>query len=178
MAIEGASVDIKNSRIGRSDKGVVLYNGELRLTDSRIRATTVGVAAASGSAVIVNNVFSSVREVIYAEDRANVQARGNRVYSQYVCRPQFRDRYRGRYEPYWRPGDGWECAFGSYPRNWWANEDGLLGLEYYDDGYSLDGYDRYQRGEGWYDRDGRYVYDERYRGEDRWSRGGGGFWGR
>jgi hypothetical protein len=177
VAIEGASVDISTSRVGRSDKGVVLYNGELRLTDSRIRATTVGVAAASGSAVIVSNVFSGVREVIYAEDRANVQARGNRVYSQYVCRPQFRDRYRGRYEPYWRPGEGWECAFGSYPRNWWDAEDGLLGLEYEDDGYSLDGYDRYRNGDGWYDRDGRYVYDERYRGEDRWSRGGG-FWGR
>ena len=41
VAIEGASVQIQNSRIGRSDKGVVLYNGELRLADSRVRATTV-----------------------------------------------------------------------------------------------------------------------------------------
>ena len=79
----------------------------------------------------------------------------------------------------WRPGDGWECARGAYPRDWWGQEDGLLGVEYYDDGYQLDGYDDYQDGNGWYDRDGRYVRDERYRGEDRWSRGGGGgFWGR
>ena len=176
VAIEGASVDIKNSRVGRSDKGVVLYNGELRLEDSRIRAATVGVAAASGSAVVVNNVFSGVRQVIYAEDRANVQARGNRVYSRNLCRPQFRDRYRGRYEPYWGPSNGWECALSSYPRNWWDAEDGLLGIEYYDDGYVLDGYDRYRDGWGWYDRDGRYISNDRWRGEDRWSRGGG--WGR
>ena len=176
MAIEGASVDIRNSRVGRSDKGVVLYNGELRLEDSRIRAATVGVAAASGSAVVVNNVFAGVREVIYAEDRANVQARGNRVYSRNLCRPQFRDRYRGRYEPYWGPNNGWECALSSYPRNWWDAEDGLLGIEYYDDGYVLDGYDRYRDGWGWYDRDGRYISNDRWRGEDRWSRGGG--WGR
>ena len=176
VAIEGASVDIRNSRVGRSDKGVVLYTGELRLEDSRIRAATVGVAAASGSAVVVNNVFAGVREVIYAEDRANVQARGNRVYSRNLCRPQFRDRYRGRYEPYWGPSNGWECALSSYPRNWWDAEDGLLGIEYYDDGYVLDGYDRYRDGWGWYDRDGRYISNDRWRGEDRWSRGGG--WGR
>lgn len=179
VVVEGASVSIENSRVCRSDKGVVLYSGELRLADSRVRATTVGVAAAAGNAVVVNNVFASMREVIYREPRANVQASGNRVWSQYVCRPQFRDRYRGRYEPYWRPGDGWECARGSYPRDWWSQEDGMLGVDYYDDGYRLDGYDDYQNGDGWYDRDGRYVQDDRYRGEDRWSRGGGGgFWGR
>ncbi len=180
VAIEGASVDIKNSRVGRSDKGVVLYNGELSLTDSRIRASTVGVAAASGHAVVVNNVFAGVREVIYAENRATVEASGNRVWSQYICRPQFRDRYAGRYEPYWRPGQGWECMYGSYPQNWWQAEDGLLGLPYQDDGYQLDGYRDYQSGRGWYDRDGRYIQDNRYQGEDRWNRGGGGggFWRR
>ncbi|MDQ3125079.1 MAG: hypothetical protein M3Q74_05670, partial [Pseudomonadota bacterium] len=159
-----------------SDKGVVLYNGELRLADSRVRATTVGVAAASGSAVIVNNVFAGVRQVIYAEARANVQASGNRVWSQYACPPQFRDRYRGRYEPYWRPGDGWTCEDSSYPRDWWDSQDSLLGLPYSDDGYQPDGYDDYQNGTGWYDRDGRYIRDDRYRGDDRWSRGGR-FWG-
>ncbi|MFN3670174.1 MAG: hypothetical protein ACK4VY_12780 [Brevundimonas sp.] len=172
VAIEGASVEIKNSRVGRSDKGVVLYNGELRLSDSRIRASTVGVAAASGHAVVVNNVFAGVREVIYAENRATVEASGNRVWSQSLCRPQFRDRYSGRYEPYWRPGQGWECMYGSYPQNWWEAEDGLLGLPYYDDGYQLDGYRDYQSGRGWYDRDGRYIRDDRYQGEDRWRRGG------
>jgi hypothetical protein len=177
VAVEGASVDIQNSRIGRSDKGVVLYNGELRLADSRVRATTVGVAAASGHAVVVNNVFAGVREVIYREARATVEASGNRVWSRYACQPQFRDRYRGRYEPYWRPGDGWTCEIGSYPRDWWDDEDGLLGLPYQDDGYRPDGYDDYRDGQGWYDRDGRYIPDSRYRGDDRWSRGGG-MWGR
>lgn len=175
VAIEGASVEIKNSRVGRSDKGVVLYNGELRLTDSRVRASTVGVAAASGHAVIVNNVFSGVREVIYAENRATVEASGNRVWSQYLCRAQFRDRYNGRYEPYWRPGQGWECMYGAYPRNWWDDEDGLLGLPYQDDGYQLDGYRDYQSGRGWYTRDGVYVPNDRYQGEDRWRGGGGLF---
>lgn len=178
VVVEGASVSIESSRVCRSDKGVVLYSGELRLSDSRIRASTVGVAAAAGNAVIVNNVLAGMRDPIYREPRANVQASGNRVWSQAVCRPQFRDRYRGRHEPYWRPGEGWECAHGAYPRSWWSQEDGMLGVDYYDDGYALDGYDDYQDGQGWYDRDGRYVRDERYRGEDRWSRGGGGFWGR
>jgi len=178
VVVEGASVNISNSRVCRSDKGVVLYSGELRLTDSRVRATSVGVAAAAGNAVIENNVLAGMRDPIYRESRANVQASGNRVWSQSACRPQFRDRYRGRYEPYWRPGDGWDCARGAYPRDWWGQEDGLLGVEYSDDGYQLDGYDDYQDGQGWYDRDGRYVRDERYRGDDRWSRGGGGIWGR
>lgn len=177
VAIEGASVSIQNSRVGRSDKGVVLYNGELRLTDSRLRAATVGVAAASGHAVIVNNVFSGVREVIYAENRASVEASGNRVWSQYLCRAQFRDRYRGRYEPYWRPGQGWECMYGSYPQNWWNEADGLLGLPYEDDGYQLDGYREYQAGRGWYTRDGDYVRSDRPVGDDRW-RGGRGFFNR
>lgn len=172
VVVEGASVGIKDSRICRSDKGVVLYNGELRLADSRIRASSVGVAAASGHAVVTNNVFAGVREVIYREPRASVEASGNQVWSQYLCRPQFRDRYRGRYEPYWRPGEGWTCVYGSYPRSWWEDEDGMLGVEYADDGYQLDGYEDYRDGNGWYDRDGRYVQDQRYRGEDRWSRGG------
>ena len=177
VAIEGASVAITNSRIGRSDKGVVLYNGELNLSNSRIRASTVGVAAASGHAVVTDNVFAGVREVIYAENRATVEASGNRVWSQYLCSAQFRDRYRGRYEPYWRGGDGWECMYGSYPQNWWENEDGLLGLPYQDDGYQLEGYREYQSGIGYYTRDGRYVRDERNRGDNRW-RGGGGLFSR
>ncbi len=179
VAIEGASVSIANSRIGRSDKGVVLYNGELRLSDSRIRASTVGVAAASGHAVVVNNVFSGVREVIYAEDRATVEASGNRVWSRYIreCRALFRDRYRGRHAPYWvAAGRGWECMYGAYPPNWWQDQDGLLGLPYEDDGYQLDGYRDYQAGRGWYTRDGDYIAADRPVGEDRWR--GRGFLGR
>ena len=164
---------MSDSRIGRSDKGVVLYNGELQLTDSRIRAAGVGVAAASGHAVVTNNVFAGVQQVIFAEPRATVESSGNRVWSQTLCRPSFRDRYRGRYEPHWNPGNGWTCVYGPYPRDWWDDEDGLLGLPYQDDGFTLDGYDSYRRGEGWYDRNGRYVNDDRYTGDDRWSRGGG-----
>jgi hypothetical protein len=177
VAIEGASVTMTNSRIGRSDKGVVLYNGELNLSNSRIRASTVGVAAASGHAVVSDNVFAGVREVIYAENRATVEAEGNRVWSQFLCRAQFRDRYRGRYEPYWRGGDGWECMYGAYPQNWWEDEDGLLGLPYQDDGYQLEGYREYQSGIGYYTREGRYIRDERHRGDDRW-RGGRGLFSR
>jgi len=177
VAVEGASVDIQGSRVCRSDKGVVVYNGELTLTDTRIRAESVGVAVASGRAVITNNVFSGVREVIYGEDRASIEASGNRVWSRHVCRARFRERYRGRYEPYWSGGQGWECVYGSYPRDWWAEEDGLLGLDYYDDGYSLQGYDSYQDGYGWYDRDGRYIEDRDYYGDDRWNdRRRRGFW--
>ena len=176
VAVEGASVGISNSRICRSDKGVVLYNGELNLTDSSVRASTVGVAAAAGHAVIRNNRFVGVQEVIFNEERASIEASGNRVWSQYVCRARFRDRYSGRYEPYWTGGNGWECVYGSYPRQWWEQEDGLMGGEYEDYGYTLDGYDQYRRGEGWYDRDGRYIQDNRYRGEDRWTRGGGRGW--
>lgn len=176
VAVEGASVDIRGSRICHSDKGVVLYNGELTLTDSHVRASSVGVAAVSGHAVITNNILAGMSEPIFAEDRATVEASGNRVWSQTACRPQFRERYRERYEPYWRPGDGWSCAYGPYPRDWWDEEDGILGLPYQDDGYSLDGYNQYQGGQGWYDRDGRYVGgDGRTRGDARWS---GGRWGR
>jgi hypothetical protein len=171
VAIEGASVAITNSRVGRSDKGVVLYNGELRLTDSRIRAATIGVAAASGHAVVVNNVFSGVREVIYAElegNRTSVEASGNRVWSQSLCRARFRDRYRGRHEPHWLGGQGWECVYGAYPLHWWDEADGRLGLPYEDDGYELDGYSEFQQGRGWYTRNGDYVPAERPVGDARW----------
>ena len=146
-----------------------------------MRADTLGVAALSGRAVITDNVFSGVREVVFAESRASVERSGNRVYSRHdICRPQFRPRYRDRYEPYFGDYGGgsndWRCQYDPYPRDWWAEEDGWMGFPYEDDSYHLQGYDRYQQGYGWYDRDGRYIDDDRYRGEDRWGRGGG--WGR
>lgn len=99
VVVEGASVGVSNSRVCKADKGLVLYNGELSLTDSRVRATT-GVAAASGRAVIRDNVFSGVRDVIYAEQRAVIEASGNRVWSRYdICRPRFDPRWRDRYAP-------------------------------------------------------------------------------
>lgn len=173
VAVEGASVSVSHSRVCKGDKGAVLYNGELRLTDSRINVRQIGLAAASGRAVVTDNVFGGVRDVIYAEDRAVVQASGNRVWSQDLCRPRFEPRYRDRYAPSWGGGNGvYDCQYTPYPRDWWEPEDG----QYRDYGYQLDGYDRYEQGYGWYDRDGRYVADDRYRGDDRWSRGGGWGW--
>lgn len=177
VVVEGASVSVANSRLCKADKGAVLYNGELTLTDSRIRAET-GVAAASGRAIVRNNVFSRVRDVIYAENRAVIEASGNRVWSRYdICRPRFDPRWRDRYTPSWDRGQdrGWYCENRPYPRDWWDADEGSLGVPYANDAYELDGYDRFQQGYGWYDRDGRYISDDRRRGDDRW-RGGG--WGR
>ena len=175
VAVEGASVEVRDSRICRSDKGAVLYNGELTLTGSRVRADTLGVAAVSGRAVITDNVFAGVRQVLFAEDRASVERSGNRVWSRHdLCRPQFRPRYRDRYEPdFGYRDDSWRCEYQPYPREWWAEEDGWMGFPYRNDAYELSGWDRYQQGWGWYDRDGRYVPDDRYRGDRRW----GGRWG-
>jgi hypothetical protein len=176
LAVEGASVGVVDSRITRVDKGVVLYNGELSLTRSRIRAGTVGVAAAAGRAVVTDNVFSGVREVFYEEPRAVIEASGNRVYSRELCRASYRPRWRDRHEPYWSSGGpGWSCVRDSYPRDWWEEEDGYFGYPYEDYGVGYpEGYDRFQQGYGWYDRDGRYVPDDRHVGDRRW--GGGGFW--
>jgi hypothetical protein len=172
VAVEGASVSVSNSRICKGDKGAVLYNGELLFDQNRVRVNQVGVAAASGRAVVTNNSFAGVRDALYAEERASIQARGNRVWSRDLCRPRFENRYRDRYAPSWGGGNGqYDCQLTPYPRDWWEAEDG----QYADHGYQLDGYDRYQQGYGWYDRDGRYVSDDRYRGDDRWSRGGRGW---
>jgi hypothetical protein len=170
VAIEGASVSIADSNICRTDKGVVLYNGELTLKDSRIVADTLGVAAASGRAIVADNVFARVREVIYAEPRAVVEASGNLVWSQSLCRARFRERGRsGRYEPYWTGGQGWQCAYGSYPRDWYEEDEALLGIPYEDHGYTLQGYDGYQSGYGYYTREGGYVEDRSAYGDARWS---------
>jgi hypothetical protein len=173
VAVEGASVSISGSRICKADKGAVLYNGELTLTDSRIRARSIGVAAASGRAVVTDNVFAGVRDVIYREERAVVDARNNRVWSRNdICRPRFNARYQDRYAPEWqsRPTDGYACQTSSYPQDWWSQEEGSLGQPYQDDAYALDGYDRFEDGYGWYSRDGGYVDDDRFYGDDRWTR--------
>jgi hypothetical protein len=175
VAIEGASVKIEDSKICGADKGVVLYNGELTLNRSRVVAETLGLAAASGRAVVTDNTFAGVREVIYAEPRAVVEASGNRVFSDSLCRARFRERYNGRYEPYWTNGQGWECVYGSYPRSWYEEDEFLMGYPYRDHGYTLQGYDQYRGGYGWFDRDGRYIDDRSYYGDQRWS---GGRWRR
>ena len=42
VAVEGVAVHVRGVRICRTDKGLVLYNGELSLHESRIRAREVG----------------------------------------------------------------------------------------------------------------------------------------
>lgn len=171
VAVEGASVSIEGSRICRSDKGLVLYNGELTLLDSRVRARTIGLAAVSGRAVVRNNSFVGVLDVFYREYRAQIDASGNRVWSDGpLCRPSYRPRYRDRYEPQWtqRPDQGWVCEYSPYPRDWWDEMDGAYGDPYDDYFYTPDNYGRFQQGYGWYDSQGRYIDDGRYQGEQRW----------
>ncbi len=171
VAVEGASVSIEGSRICRSDKGLVLYNGELTLLESRVRARTIGLAAVSGRAVVRNNSFVGVLDVFYREYRANIDASGNRVWTDGpLCRPSYRPRYRDRYEPQWtqRPDQGWTCEYSPYPRDWWDEMDGAYGDPYDDYFYTPDNYGRFQQGYGWYDSSGRYIQDDRYQGDRRW----------
>lgn len=171
VAVEGASVSIEGSRICRSDKGLVLYNGELMLLDSRVRARTIGLAAVAGRAVVRNNSFVGVLDVFYREYRAQIDASGNRLWTDGpLCRPSFRPRYRDRYEPQWtqRPDQGWVCEYSPYPRDWWDEMDGAYGDPYDDYFYTPDNYGRFQQGYGWYDSQGRYIDDSQYRGDSRW----------
>jgi len=178
VAVDGAALEISGSKICRANQGAILYSGSLKVNRNSIRAATYGVAADSGRLVVTNNVFSGVgRRAIAFDDRVSAEISGNSVYSRAQCAPSFRPRWRDRHEPVWRAPEhrGVECAYGSYPREWWDQEDGVLGLPYEDQGYQLDGYDRFRQGYGWYDREGRYVYSDRPTGDQRW-RGGG--WGR
>ncbi|MBU1346562.1 MAG: hypothetical protein KKA16_06370 [Alphaproteobacteria bacterium] len=177
VAIDGASVSITDTRICKADNGVVLYNGEVAVSESRIRANSVGVLALAGRAVITNNVFSRVRTTVASEGRASVEETGSRVWTHSeLCRPQLDWRYRDRYSLSWGPNEGrsYRCDSSPYPQQWWAEEEGYLGEPYYNDGYNIDGYSAYGRGDGWYDCEGRYINDTRYRGNDRWSQGGWG----
>jgi hypothetical protein len=172
VAVEGASVSVANSKICRSDKGLVLYNGELTLTDSRVRADSIGLVAASGRAVVRNNSFVGVSDVFYRENRASLDASGNRVWSDALCRPRWEPRYRDRYEPRWsqRADQGYECQNTPYPRDWWNEMDGAFGDPYDAHAYVPDSYSRFQEGYGWYDSTGRYIDSGRVRGEGRWRR--------
>ena len=172
IAVEGVAVQARGLRICRTDKGAVLYNGELALSDSRIRAREVGVAAIAGRAVIVGNIFAGVDRVIWDEPRASLEARDNRVWTRsQVCRPTFRPRHRDRHVPIWETDGrrGFVCQYSPYPYAWWAEEEGALGQAYHDDGYALEGWGGFQAGYGWYDRDGRYVADRQVWGDDRWT---------
>ena len=172
IAVEGVAVQARGLRICRTDKGAVLYNGELALSDSRIRAREVGVAAIAGRAVIVGNIFAGVDRVFWDEPRASLEARDNRVWTRsQVCRPTFRPRHRDRHVPIWETDGrrGFVCQYSPYPYAWWAEEEGALGQAYHDDGYALEGWGGFQAGYGWYDRDGRYVADRQVWGDDRWT---------
>ena len=172
VAVEGASVSIQNSRICRSDKGLVLYNGELTLLDSRVRARAIGVAAASGRAVVRNNSFVGVLDVFHREPRAIIDASGNRVWTDApLCRPAYRPRYRDRHEPYWiqEPDQGWTCEPSPYPRQWWDEMDGAYGDPYDGFVWPPENYARFQEGYGWYDASGRYIESDRHRGDRRWG---------
>lgn len=171
VAVEGAALVVTHSKICRANRGAVVYNGELTLTDSRIRAEAVGVAV-SGRATVRDNTFVGVREVFQRAYRSSLDASGNRVWSNDLCRPRWEPRYRDRYAPQWyqRPDQGYDCQFTAYPRDWWDEMDGAYG-DPYDPYASLpDNYGRFQQGDGWYDSNGRYVDGGRLRGEDRWRR--------
>lgn len=169
VSVEGAAVNVSQSKICRADRGAVVYNGELTLTDSRVRADAVGVAV-SGRATVRNNTFVGVREVFQRDYRSSLDASGNRVWSDQLCRPRWEPRYRDRYAPQWyqRPDQGYDCQFTAYPRDWWDDMDGAYGDPYNSYSYMPDNYGRFQQGYGWYDQNGRYVDDGRSRGDDRW----------
>lgn len=172
LAVEGVAVQAQGLRICRTDKGAVLYNGELALYESRIRAREVGVAAIAGRAVVAGNIFAGVDRVFWNEPRASLEARDNRVWTRSAaCRPGFRPRYRDRYAPVWETDDrrGYVCQYSAYPQAWWMEEEGAMGQAYVNDAYALEGWSGFQSGYGWYDRDGRYVPDRQLWGDDRWT---------
>lgn len=171
LAIEGAAVVVRDSRICKADRGVVLYSGELNMTGSRIRADALGLAAIAGRAVVTGNSFANVREVFRVEDRAVLEATDNRLWSRQMCRAVYRPMFRDRYAPYWddRGASGYTCQFSAYPQSWWSEDEGALGLAYQNESYAPQGYDAYQAGYGWYDRGGSYVDDRRFYGDERWS---------
>lgn len=175
VAVDGVRVTIQGSRVCLADKGVVVYGGELKLDNSRIRARYVGVVAEAGRAVVTDTSFSGVDEVFYAGPRGDIDADHNRLWSRgEACAPEFRDEYRGRFSPQWvgghRHDDRFACMTRPYPQEWWAEEEGALGVPYVNDAYSLPGLARFDAGCGWYDPRGGFVDDTRYYGEARWGR--------
>lgn len=174
VSIEGAGVSITRSRLCLLDKGVVVYSGSIDLTDSRISRTDVGVLVGLGSGRVTGNVFSGVERTV--DGPRDVISSGNRLWARDDrCKPQFVRVYRDRYAPEWRdhPG-GFRCEIAPYPREWWSQDEGALGVPYEDFAYRLDRFDDFSSGWGWYDCRDRYVPDRRWRDGDRWTRGGWG----
>jgi hypothetical protein len=176
VSVEGAGVSVRQSRLCKLDTGVVVYSGSIDLADSRVSRADTGVLMGLGSGTVVGNVFAGVRDVVRGNSNG-VEISGNHVWSRQdsLCRPQMVRRYRDRYSPHWDDRGGYACETSPYPQDWWRQDEGAFGVAYEDYAYRLPEYDRYQQGYGWYDCGGRYVSDDRYRGDERWSRGG---WGR
>lgn len=172
VAVDGVRVSIQGSRICLADKGVVVYGGELSLTNSRVRARYVGVVAQAGRAVVTNSAFSGVEEAFFAEARGDIDARNNQLWSRgRECQPEFRPEYRDRFSPQWpNRDDRFTCQQRPYPQQWWAEEEGALGIRYVNDAVETPGLQRFNSGCGWYDQRGAFVDDTRFYGEARWGR--------
>ncbi|CAN5410266.1 hypothetical protein BH10PSE1_BH10PSE1_22340 [soil metagenome] len=172
VAVDGVRVSIQGSKICLADKGVVVYGGELTLTGSRVRARYVGVVAQAGRAVVTNSVFSGVEEAFFEDARGDIDARNNQLWSRgRECQPEFRPEYRGRFTPFWPSRDDrFTCQQRPYPQQWWAEEEGSLGINYVNDAFEVPGLRRFNSGCGWYDSRGAFIDDTRYYGEARWGR--------
>lgn len=179
VSIEGAGVNITRSRICMVGTGVAVYSGSVALSESRIARADTGVLVGLGSASVIGNVFAGVDYLVDARDRVDIS--NNRVWSREgrICEPvtvpvrRYRDRYSLSFPE--DPRYGYRCEIAPYPQAWWRQDEGAFGLAYENYAYRPEQYDRYLDGWGWYDCKGRYVDDSRWRGDDRWRRGG---WGR
>lgn len=177
VSIEGAGVNISKSRICMVDTGVAVYSGSVSLAESRIARADTGVLVGLGSGSVIGNWFGGVRAII--DGPGNMTVSNNRVWSRFedTCKPTMVQRFRDRYSPSWPedPAKGYFCDTTPYPRAWWQQDEGAFGVAYEDYAYRPDQYDRYLAGWGWYDCRGRYVANNRLRGDDRWTRGGWGW---
>jgi hypothetical protein len=172
ISVENGGVVINRSRLCAAKRGVVVYSGSAILRDSRVARVDEGMVIGLGEGAAIGNVFAGV----YVPFHNGIEASGNRIWSRNdQCKPALVQRYRDRYSPSWEDRGGYRCEINDYPRAWWEQDEGSYGYPYENYAYQLDQYDRYRQGYGWYDCRHRYVNNDRYRGDDRWSRGG---WGR
>lgn len=174
VSVENAGVIINRSRLCAGNQGLVIYSGSGVLRDSRVARMDVGVLVGLGDATVSGNTFAGVGQPV--DGRAQIS--NNRVWSttdQRHCKPRMVQRYKDRYSPSWEDVDGMRCEVSDYPEEWWEQDEGAYGYPYENYAYRPDQWDRYRAGQGWYDCEGRYVNNDRYRGEDRWDHGD---WGR
>ena len=172
VSVENGGVIINRSRLCAGDQGLVIYSGSGVLRDSRVSRMEVGVLVGLGDATVTGNTFAGVRFPVDGD----AQISNNRIWSTgQQCKPRMVQRYRDRYSPSWEDRDGYRCEIGDYPQQWWEQDEGAFGYPYENYAYRPDRWDQYRAGYGWYDCEGRYINDNRYRGDERWERGG---WGR